>query len=101
MGLLPAGPSPCRGSTHTVSCPCHVAMETDLEALNIDWYLLGTCSFLDVVTALCRRERRAAPSPPPCGTMERASFCHREVKIQEKLNGKDVFFPSDNIVVFF
>ena len=40
-------------------------METDLEALKIDWYLLGTCSFLDVVTSIVQEEERAGLHPPP------------------------------------
>ena len=80
-------------------------METDLEALNI--YLLGI--YWDLQSSGCcdqccageREKGCSLSSPPPLWMMERASFCHREVKTQEELNGKDVFFPSNNTVVFF
>lgn len=40
-------------------------METDLEALNIDWYLLGTCSFLDVVTSIVQEREKGCTLPSP------------------------------------
>lgn len=99
-GVLPTGPSPCCGRTHIVSCPCQVAMETDLEVSKIDLYLLGTCSLLDAVTSIKQREReRGMPSPSPiCGLLGRYLSATERL---EKLNGKDFFFLPITLCFFF
>ena len=101
VGILPAGPSPRWGSAQVVSCPCQVAMETDLEVLTINWYLLGICSFLDAVTSTVQEREKGRTPPPQFCIVERVSFCNGEVKTQEKLNRKDIFFLLITRWVFF
>lgn len=98
VDLLLAGPSPRWGSAHALSSPCQVAMETDLEILQLFGYLGGICSSLDAVTSTIQERERL---PSPFCIIERVSFSNRGVKTQEKLKRKDIFFSSNNTVGFF
>lgn len=70
------------------------------KLIGIYW---GPAVFWMLWPALCRREREQGCilRLSPFWTIERISFCNREVKTQEKLNGRMYFFPSNNIVGFF